>query len=260
LVDLTKLVRSLTSIYQLLPIYECVGASEVDLKRLEEISEVGDLDMERARAGVAFHREIEKRVEANLKNTEYRDSGYKLVPIVGTYQPTYLSAVLTKDGMTPICTYRGEKMLGGDGTVPMVSATPIEPSNTKCQAFVACPHGGLQNFDPVRVQIRAVLEDIDISEIKAVEEEAISLEIKDAYHSSENISGWVQYPSATRPLDVVISDEITGEEWPCELTADAEGWGRQRLRHEPLGAGSYRIRVDPGDDGEPISDVFAVIE
>jgi pimeloyl-ACP methyl ester carboxylesterase len=260
LIDLTKLVRSLPSVYQLLPIYECVGATEEGLQRLEEVTEVGDLDMERARAGVAFHREIQRKVQENLKKAEYRDAGYKLVPIVGTYQPTYLSAVLTKDGVTPIRKYKGQTLLHGDGTVPGVSATPIELSNAGREMFAACPHGGLQNFDPVRVQIRATLEDMDTSEFKAVAAEAISLDVKDAYHSSEGISGWAQYPGATDLLDVVISNEVTGEEWPCEVTADAGHSGRQSFRHAPLDAGSYRIRVNVGENVTPISDVFAIVD
>ena len=260
LLDLTKLVRSLPSVYQLLPIYESVGKKADSLERLDEIQEVGDLDMDRARAGVAFHREIERKVEDNMKNAEYADSGYKLVPVVGTYQPTYLSAILTKDGVEPIHTYKGKTLLAGDGTVPRLSATPIEQSNANLETFVACPHSGLQNFDPVRVQTRSVLEDVDISEVKAVAEETISLEIKDAYHGSERFTGWARYPAATELLEAVITNVETGEGFPCDVEIASDDEGRQTLEHQPLSAGSYRIRIDAGDDVEPIADVFAVVE
>ncbi len=60
--------------------------------------------MLRAQAGVAFHREIERKIENNMKNSDYRDLRCKLIPVVGTYQPTYLSAILTDDGLEPIRT------------------------------------------------------------------------------------------------------------------------------------------------------------
>ncbi len=260
LVDLTKLVRSLPSVYQLLPIYECVGKTADSLERLAEIQEVGDLDMGRARAGIAFHREIESKVDENMKLSEYRDARYKLKPIVGTYQPTYLSAILTKDGVEPIYTYKGKTLLGGDGTVPKLSATPIEQSNGNLETFVACPHSGLQNFDPVRVQTRSILEDVDVREFKAVTEDAISLEIRDAYHSSERFMGWARYAAATEPLKALITNVETAQKYPCdvEVAAGQEGW--QILQHQSLSAGSYRIRIDAGDDAEPIIDVFAVVE
>ena len=44
-------------------------------------------------------------------------------------------------------TYKGES-IDGNGTVPHFSATPIELSKAKAEAFVACPHASLQNFDP----------------------------------------------------------------------------------------------------------------
>jgi len=143
---------------------------------------IGDLDVERARAGIAFNREIEEAVDENRKQPDY---GYRILPIVGTYQPTFQGALLTGDGIQPLLGYKGQTMLGGDGTVPRLSAAPIELSKAKVETFVACPHASLQNFDPVRVQIRAALEDIDISELKAVAGDAISLDMQDAFVAGE---------------------------------------------------------------------------
>lgn len=257
LLDLTAVVRSLPSAYQLLPIYPCVGETEHDLQRLEAIPEVGELDMDRARAGVEFHREIERKVAENLQDPEYRDARYKLVPVVGTHQPTFLSAVLTGDGVEPIHTYKGETLLDGDGTVPRISATPIELSDAGAEMFVACPHAGLQNFDPVRVQARSVIGDVDIGELKGVGGEPISLDVRDAYHAGEPFVARARYLAGIDPVDALVTDTATSAEYPCEVEAGADGW--QALRHPPLPAGSYRIRVDAGPDADPITDVFAVV-
>lgn len=266
LFDFTQFVRSCPSVYQLLPIYQCVGETgqdlqrKNDLKRIEEISELGELDMERAGAGIEFHREIERAVEANSKDAAYQSSGYKLLPMVGTYQPTFLSALRTRDGIKPIETYKGETMLGGDGTVPRFSATPIELSKAKVERFVACPHAGLQNFDPVRVQVRSTLEDVDISEIKAHEAEPISLKLADTFTSVEPFHALARCEAAIDPMRAVLVNVETGVKVECEfeMVSDVEGW--QRLELSPLAVGTYRIKIDAGEEANPITDVFAVVD
>lgn len=260
LLDLTKLVRSLPSIYQLLPSYECVGTTEDALESLETIDEVGDLDMDLARTGIGFHREIERKAEENKSNADYRDSRYKLVPVVGSYQPTLLSAVLTKDGIKSIYTHKGRTLLGGDGTVPRLAATPLGQTDAIVETFVACPHAALQNFRPVRVQARSALEDVDIHEIKAVSEEAISLEVMDAYHGTEQFTARARCASAIEPMEAVITEVASGREYTCacEIEVGNEEW--HQFQHDALPAGSYRINVEAGNNAEAISDVFAVVE
>lgn len=259
LIELTKFLRSLPSVYQLLPIYPCVGKTEESLESLEKISEVGEMDMERARAGVAFHREIERAVEENERNAEYIAARYKLLPVIGTYQPTFLSALLSKEGVKPIRTYKSQTMLGGDGTVPRLSATPIELSKAKVETFVACPHASLQNFDPVRVQIRSALDDVDISEIKDIGAEAISLDMDDVFSSSEPIQARARCEAAIDPMLATLTNLATGNEIESELEmeSDADGW--QKLHHSPLPIGTYRIRINAGEEAVPITDVFVVL-
>ena len=260
LLDLTKFISSCPSVYQLLPIYPCVGQTEEDLKRIEEMEELGELDMERARAGIEFHREIGLAVEENSKDAVYQSSRYKLLPVVGTYQPTFLSALLTSDGIKPIETYKGQTMLGGDGTVPRFSATPIELSKMKVETFVACPHAGLQNFKPVCVQVRSALADVDISEIMAPGAEAISLKMADMFSVGEPFQALARCEAVIDPMQAVLVNIETGAEVECEfeMILDTEGW--QKLELSPLAAGTYRIRIDAGDEAEPITDVFAVLD
>jgi hypothetical protein len=258
IIDLTRLIQSLPSVYQLLPIYPCLGTTEDELQGLEAIDrrQIGELDIERACAGIEFHREIESAVKNNRRE---RDYGYRILPIVGTYQPTFQSALLLEDGIEPLLTYKRQIMLGGDGTVPRLSATPIELSKAAVETFVACPHASLQNFDPVRIQMRAALEDVDISEIKAGAGEGISLEISDAFPAGEEVRFRVRCQTATEPIQARASNLETRATIKCDAlsTPGHDGW--QELNAGYLAAGTYRLHVDAEDAAEPFSDLFVVM-
>jgi hypothetical protein len=258
LIDLTKLIQSFPSVYQLLPIYECVGKTEESLEAFEKVDRktIGALNVERARSGIAFHREIERAVETNRKESGY---GYRIVPVVGTYQPTFMSALLIENGVTPLRSYKGKPMLHGDGTVPHFSATPIELSTAKIETFVACQHASLQNFDPVRVQMRAALEDIDISEIKAVGAEALSLDMPDAFTAGDPVRLRVRCEASTEPVRAVVTNIETKATIECETGTVLSGDGWRELNAGPLPAGTYRIRVEAENVAEPFSDLFAVL-
>lgn len=260
LMNLTAMIQSFPSVHQLLPIYKCVGDNEHDLKRLEDLDELGELDLERARTAIEFHREIERAVEDNFANPAYAASRYHLLPVVGTYQPTFQSALLTGDGVKPIRTYKGEQIKGGDGTVPSFSATPIELSNAKAEFFAACPHAGLQNFDPVQVQLRAMLQNVDISQIRALAPEPVSLDMEDIFSSAKRFQIRACCNAAIDPMHALITNIDTGEALEDELEFDSEDEGWQYLDRSPLPAGAYRIQIDPRGASEPISDVFVVMD
>jgi pimeloyl-ACP methyl ester carboxylesterase len=258
LIELSDFIQSLPSVHQLLPIYPCLGTTADELQRLEEIdrTSIGMLDVARARAGIEFHREIERAVDANRPKDGY---GYRLIPVVGTYQPTFLSALLDDDGVEPLETYKGDTLLYGDGTVPRLSATPIEYGNANAESFAACPHASLQNFDPIRVQMRAALQDTDISELKAVAAEAISLDLRDAFTADEAFVTRARCPGRIDPMraSLVNLDTEARSEHEFVPSLDAHGW--QELRTSALTPGTYRIRVEAGSAEEPIEDVFAVV-
>lgn len=261
LVELTGLIQSFPSAYQLLPIYPCVGKDERELVRLETLSgtHLGGLDLDRARAGIEFHREIERKTAVNRQDPKYQASPYRTLPVVGTYQPTFQSALLAEDGVRPLYTYKGETMLAGDGTVPRLSATPIELSGAKTEAFAACPHASLQNFDPVRVQLRAAIEDIDISEYKGGTAEPISLELRDAFAPGESFRARVRCDAAADPMQAVLTNLETGATVERELVPEPGHGGWQVVEAPALPAGAYRIRVTAGDEAEPIEDLFVAL-
>jgi hypothetical protein len=61
-------------------------------------------------------------------------------------------------------------------------------------------------------------------------------------------------------MQAVLVNVETGAETECdfEMIVDTEEW--QKLELSPLAAGTYRIRIDAGDEAEPITDVFAVLD
>src|SRR5260370_37650548 len=91
---------------------------------------------------------MEAAVQANRSRTAYRD-GFAVLPVVGTDQSTLQSASLDEGGLL-VCSR--QMPLGvdplldwGDGTVPRLSATPIELSNAYPQhSFVIERHDSLQ--------------------------------------------------------------------------------------------------------------------
>ena len=140
------------------------------------------------------------------------------------------------------------------------SATPIELSNAKAEFFAACPHAGLQNFDPVQVQLRAMLQNVDISQIKALAPEPVSLEMEDIFSSAKRFQIRACCNAAIDPMHALITNIDTGEALEDELEFDSEDEGWQYLDRSPLPAGAYRIQIDPRGASEPISDVFVVMD
>ena len=85
-----EIINSMTSIYQLLPIYPVLQVGDKS-KRIAEAGNLPNIDPERAVSALEFHREIEAAVKANGHNA------YATVPFVGVQQPTLQSAKL-EDG------------------------------------------------------------------------------------------------------------------------------------------------------------------
>ena len=64
--DLTEIARSLTAVYQLLPIYPCYDGGDGKLARVAE-ARIPNLDPAKTKAALAFHHEIRDAVEENMK-------------------------------------------------------------------------------------------------------------------------------------------------------------------------------------------------
>jgi pimeloyl-ACP methyl ester carboxylesterase len=257
LMNLTSLLRSFTSVYQLLPIYPCVDPGDGNLGRVTEVSGIPGLVPERAAEALAFHGAISKSVELHADDPEYRDHGYKIKPIAGIFQPTSQSAHLVNGQVEIWRSYRGDDQ-GGDGTVPSVSATPIELSNKDLEVYVRERHASLQNTDFALDQVIGLLRRQQIDQTQAFAPgTGISLDIEDAYLTGEPIGVCAMPESEWATLTAGVQDTDNGTVVATALLqAGSEGWHTAEL--PPLPEGTYRVTVQGGGDVNAVTDVFGV--
>lgn len=259
LLNLTSMLRSFPSVYQLLPIYPCVGTGGADLARVTEIVGIPGLDADRAAEALKFHHTIADAVEAHRDNDEYREHGYKIKPIAGIFQPTAQSATLTDGGLEIVRSYRGQDQ-GGDGTVPSVSATPFELSNKDTEIYVRERHASLQNADFSIDQVIGLLRRQQIDQTQAFAPGAgVSLDVEDAYLAGEPIVVRAQPESEWTILHAELQNAQTREPLSVgALQANDDGWHEVEL--PPLSEGTYRVTIRGDGDVNPVTDVFGVFQ
>ncbi|MDZ8257005.1 lipase/acyltransferase domain-containing protein [Nostoc sp. ChiQUE01b] len=265
--DLTEVMRSLTSIYQLLPIYEVVKIGE-SYKRIAEADALPNIDKGKAQDALAFHREIEAAVKQHLNIEEYRQS-FTVVPIVGVEQPTLQSAILENGKLTasedlPAVLQNRFDLSYGDGTVPQVSAIPIERSQNFDNLFIAEQHGALQNQKQVLENLLNCLglSQFDLAAVKAPQA-AISLSLDDLYLPNEPVSiqARVTGPISFGKLQAQITS--VSQEQPA---VNLDFGQRERdwiLTIDGLQPGLYRVRVQTENSSDqaptPVHDLFEVV-
>ncbi len=279
-----EIIDSLTSIYQLIPIYPMLQVGG-ESKRVAEVANLPNIDQERAKNALAFHREIEAAVKTH-------PDSYATVPFVGVQQPTLQSAefnegkIVVSRELPAIMSNRNlDSLADGDGTVPQISGFPIEFSDRDVldiPSFMAEAHGSLQNQPDILLNllnklqasqsVGGTLEDIrgkgeEKSRSIRAETKGISLLLDDLYLKNESIvikaktncdysdlgmlKAHITCVSNNRP-DVNVDFVNESDEWLINP---------ESLSLEP---GLYRIRVKTEKTGEdapkPVNDLFEVAE
>ena len=183
---------------------------------------------------------------------------YVIRPMVGIGQPTSQTAIKAGDRVELLRSREGTDE-GGDGTVPRVSATPIEAGEEQA-TFVAARHGSLQNVDAVLAQVQGILTaPCDLSFVRSVGAPIIlSLDIDGIFASQEPLQFAVRPSVVGVPLEAVI--ESTDGSAPRQVVSLASSdveWIRRQI--QPLPAGVYRITIS-GDPTqvEPMTELFCV--
>jgi pimeloyl-ACP methyl ester carboxylesterase len=176
LVDLTPALRSFTSVYELLPIYRCVDPGGGTLVRVSEAT-LPNVDPDRAQESLRFHHEIRDAVAEHQDDPQYVLDGYRIHPITGIEQPTNQS-VRVRGGKVEILKTWDDKDLSGDGTVPRVSAVPLEVVDAQAGMFAGEQHGSLQNDSAVLTHLRGLLtgQVINLSMFEAMGPSRIGVE------------------------------------------------------------------------------------
>jgi hypothetical protein len=258
LVDLTELGRSLTSLYQLLPVYPCYDTGDGVLHRVGEIDGIPNMDAARARDALAFHNEIRSAVDEHLKSAEYRDQRYRVHPVVGVSQETNQSARRHGNGVQVLMSLGG-KDLSGDGTVPRVSATPIEYSDANVEMFAATKHGSLQNADAVLTQLEGVMTGfaIDLGQFLDQPARHIAVSVEDAYFDDEPVV--IRGRARGRPDAAITARILDGDSDAIlqTLTLAPVGDEWRTAESPPLTAGAYRVQL-MGQGLDTAEDSFVV--
>ncbi len=255
-IELSEFCRSCTSIYQLLPIWECYDPGDGVLRRVGEVTGIPNIDPARAAESLAFHREIQSAVETNRRDPKWGEHGYQMLPVVGFGQKTEVSATLEGDLVCAHNTIRG-KVIDGDGTVSRLSATPLELSREKREVFAATKHASLQNADAVLDHIVGMLSgtDFDLAEFFAPEV-SLGLELEDLHLSSAEIRLTITATGEPGPLTIEVTDVASGEKVRTLAVEDALA---EPVLLTPLPASTYRVRVS-GEGLTPVEDLLSVVD
>jgi pimeloyl-ACP methyl ester carboxylesterase len=253
-VDLTQLARSLTSVYQLLPTYECwQGAS--GMTTLVGAGDIPNVDAARVRSAVAFHEEIADAEHENRKLAEYHDQGYELIAIAGVSQPTLQSAKLDGDRLVALRTIE-DLDRDGDGRVMREVSTPLIDEKLVPAWAVNQRHGSLQNDESVLVQIKDALE-LPRSPLRdGGADVRFGLDLEDLHLAGEPIPVAVAVDGDVPAPVVTVRDTATNEQLERRALPQV-GDGTYAAELRPLTPATYRLTAEIGDS-KPVVDVFTV--
>ncbi len=238
---LTDFARSLPSLYQLLPQYDCL-VTPTGRVHLSHGSLPG-LDAARLADAVAFHKAIEGA----------ESPAYTLYKVVGIRQPTPTTARLAGARIVPSVEIDGSNQ-GGDGTVPRLAAEPIAGRGRDVH-HIANQHGELQGA-------RSLLDLVDgiLSREEIIWQDAppggFGVDMADVW-STRQEPGLKIFGQPNRRLVVRLIDEQNRRVFgPVPVSADGTAnFGR-------LGEGGYRAIVASGQPGgpSPVTKPFLVFE
>src|SRR5581483_3887514 len=231
-----------------------------------------NLRADKAAEALQFHRSIEEGVKA-----DHAGSSYTLLPMVGTGQPTLQSGVLNGGGLTTSedPPPKFDRLWShGDGTVPYVSAIPIEMSTELRLGYVCEQHGSIQNNYRVLDYLYDFLRRTQTPDLTAVRFEAkqekgeaarpgLSVAVDDYYEPDEtpvlSVSLVGNEERATRVQARVEAAGMGDNPGTLEFAPVGEGW---ELAIPCLRPGVYRahIRASMGDgsSASPVTGIFEV--
>jgi hypothetical protein len=280
LLQLGSMIQSLNSIYQLMPRYKALQVGSTYYRVAESPVPLPNIDPQKAADALAFHNEIDDAADANQANPLYRQS-FVTCPVVGVNQPTLQSAKLV-DGQIQVSeelpVYLGDRpqLATGDGTVPQVSATPVQMTDLDLVSiadYISESHGALQIQPdillgilsgiqalqtPTLEDVRGAMESVTRSTRSTVS--GICLSTEDVYWTNEAITA-----RAT----------VTGEEGGNTLAAEISSVDNQSISFtkplkreenqwsltvDGLKSGLYKITVKPNQLSGTITPVHSIFE
>jgi pimeloyl-ACP methyl ester carboxylesterase len=229
-IPLTEFVRSLPSLYQLLPQYDCL-ITESGRAGLCEKQSLGRNSKMLADAA-AFHEAI-----AGAETLPYT-----LHKVIGIRQPTPTTARLAGTKIVPSAEIDGKNQ-GGDGTVPRLAAEPVAGRGREVHE-VANQHGELQGTRSFLDLVDGILSREEIVWQAAILD-GFGVEMADVWSTLQEPS--LQVTGQDRRLLVTLKDEKDQRVFgPVPVLADGiASFGR-------LAEGGYRAVVATGNPTGPL--------
>jgi hypothetical protein len=271
--DLTQVMRSCTSVYQLLPTYEVIRTL-AGYRAVADPGELPGVESSRMLAALDYHQQIRESHKANGKLEDYQVRGYSHVAVIGTSQATLQSAVLHPDRLD-VTHDRPEwldaLLADGDGTVPRYSAIAQLQPPTFGSVFVADRHSAIQNNPFILNELRERLRQLQATGIAPIRGAAntetttmngITLDVNDQYERGKAVTISAFVADAVTSLTAHISnlDDPTAHESAYPMSpADRQNGG---FISTELLSGRYRVRVTASGGGKrlaPVSDIFEVV-
>jgi pimeloyl-ACP methyl ester carboxylesterase len=262
--DMSPLLRSYPSVYQLLPIYRCIDTGSGKPSFVADAADSGVLagvKIDRARDARAFHQQIQDAQAANAKQSEYVDKGYRCIPLVGIEQPTFQSARAIGGRVEMLRSFNGNDD-GGDGTVPRVSATPIELEKQDREVFAAEMHGSLQNADGALANLRGLLHkpETDLSRLRAEVPAPLTLDVDDVVIPPEPLRVRARAGEGNPQIRVMLTPLHSGT--PGVSSVETLGKSRDgdwRESEFDVSPGTWRVTIEAAG-AAPVTDLVAVAE
>lgn len=255
--DFSKVMRSFPSVYQLLPMFDCVDFGDNNLLTLEAARDrLPTLNPTMLQDAFDFHGEIANAVKTNASVSGYFPR-YEIHPIVGTEQPTHLRATIKSDRAI-MHDDHPKYTRHGDTTVPWVSAHPGDGSVLEAgRYFIEC-HGSLQNSDDTLIDVRNLVARLAESPalVRAAPPDGITLEMEDWYPPGPVEIG--ARTSAVAPLHADIESVETGNPAGSRVYLQLRG-GRHTASVTDLAPGVYRVKVASNSNVRPVTDIFMVL-
>ena len=270
-VDLTNVLRTFPSVYELMACYDVVKVGKT-WKKVAHAGALPNIDAAMAADALKFHDEIAGAVAKNRKDPDYLTKGYKIIPMIRVRQPTLQSVVLDSERLVAQETrppHIDDALEGGDGTVPRVSAAPIEIFGEYRETFFVERHGSLQNNQQLLDDLFQRLRQMQAHKpVRGTFEErsrqrpaAIGLRVDDLYLHEEPVRIEAALMDRAHGGDLIATvDRITGDAWTkkIEFTAKEEA---SAVEIGTLPPGRYRITVQAKEGylvATPVHDVFEV--
>jgi len=291
--DLTRMVRSLPSVYELLPLFPAVRVESGDKSALHRVADffgldpvsgrdstiaqtanaannlapLANLDRGMLKRALEFHARIREPAEARTLKGE--PTLYRQEAFFNRRQLTPLSARLNGHTLDILNTYPYERngvvhemVERGDGKVPSFSSVPIEWSDTRAAIAVADKHAAMQSAINVRDTIINWLRPMDVRAKKGGSSDDRSVVELNAPATLQSDEELVVRGAALQPMNVMVWLEHMEKGWkktqPMGLPGD-NIYGQATFRR--LDPGVYRVTAVPADRMAPtVSDYVFVID